>query len=64
MKRIAFVLIVSAFATASLVAQGGKPAHKPKRINKMIEVLEAGQPVYDVTSDAGYDEGKNASSAL
>lgn len=60
MKRVAFALVVSAFATVSLLsAQGGNPAYKPKRINKMIELLEAGQPVYDLSiSDAGYDEGK------
>lgn len=59
MKRLAFVLIVSAFATGSLLAQGGNPSYKPKRINKMIELLEAGQPVYDLSiSDAGYEEGK------
>jgi 4-hydroxy-2-oxoheptanedioate aldolase len=59
MRKLLLALVVSALATASLPAQGGNPAYKPKRINKMIELLEAGQPVYDVSvSDAGYDEGK------
>ncbi len=59
MRKVVVVLLVSAFATVSLFAQGGSPAYKPKRINKMIELLEAGQPVYDVSvSDVGYDEGR------
>jgi 4-hydroxy-2-oxoheptanedioate aldolase len=60
MKRFWCALVAFAFAAASLsFAQGGSPAYKPKRINKMIELLEAGQPVYDLSvSDAGYEEGK------
>lgn len=60
MKRIALALCLFGIAFASLLsAQGGDPSYKPKRINKMIELLEAGQPVYDVSVDgAGYDEGK------
>jgi 4-hydroxy-2-oxoheptanedioate aldolase len=43
----------------TLGAQGGNPGYKPKRINKMIELLEAGQPVYDVSvQGVGYEEGK------
>jgi hypothetical protein len=46
--------------TAFLSAQGGDPNYgKPKRLNKMIELLAAGQPVYDVgVSYGGYEEGK------
>jgi len=45
--------------TSLLSAQGGDQAYKPKRLNKMIELLEAGQPVYDVSVEGvGYDEGK------
>ena len=59
-KRIAIALSVFGIALTTLVsAQGGDPSYKPKRINKMIELLEAGQPVYDVSVDgAGYEEGK------
>jgi len=34
------------------------PNYEPKRVNKMIELLEAGQPVYDVSvTGAGFEEG-------
>jgi len=60
MKRIGLVLSLFAIALTSLLsAQGGDTSYKPKRINKMIELLEAGQPVYDVSVEGvGYDEGK------
>jgi 4-hydroxy-2-oxoheptanedioate aldolase len=44
-----------------LMGQGGNAAYgKPKRINKMIELLAAGQPVYNATAQGGmgYEEGK------
>lgn len=60
MKRIAFALPIAGIALSSILwAQGGDPNYKPKRINKMIELLEAGQPVYDLSVEGdGYDEGK------
>ena len=61
MKRVEIVLPLLGIVFASLAwAQGGgKADYKPKRINKMIELLEAGQPVYDVSVDsAGFEEGK------
>jgi 4-hydroxy-2-oxoheptanedioate aldolase len=58
-KKIALALVLGIALTSLLSAQGGDPAYKPKRLNKMIELLEAGQPVYDVSVDgAGYEEGK------
>jgi len=33
-------------------------AAPPKRINKAIELLERGQPIYYITSRGGYEEGK------
>jgi 4-hydroxy-2-oxoheptanedioate aldolase len=59
-KHVAITLSLAALLFTSLVtAQGGDPAYKPKRINKMIELLEAGQPVYDMSIEgAGYEEGK------
>ena len=65
MKRhvLPFLVLAMVFAS-SLWAQGGDPNHKPKRINKMIELLEAGQPVYDISvTGAGYDEGKELAQA-
>ena len=60
MKRLAFALALFALTLTSLLsAQGGDPNYKPKRINKMIELLEAGQPVYDISVEGvGYEEGK------
>ncbi len=62
MKRqhIAILLtLLVILGTSTLWAQGGDPSYKPKRINKMIELLESGQTVYDVSvSGAGYEEGK------
>ena len=60
MKRIALGLFLLAAALTTIVsAQGGDAGYKPKRLNKMIELLEAGQPVYDVSVDgAGYEDGK------
>jgi 4-hydroxy-2-oxoheptanedioate aldolase len=58
-KRIALALVLGIALTSFLSAQGGNATYKPKRLNKMIELLEAGEPVYDVSVEgAGYDEGK------
>lgn len=60
MTRVALALpILGMICTSLVLAQGGNSSYTPKRINKMIELLEAGQPVYDVSvSYAGYDDGK------
>ena len=64
MRRFAFVLVatICGFGLgAVLMGQGGNAAYgKPKRINKMIELLAAGQPVYNATVQGGmgYEEGK------
>lgn len=60
MKRSALALSLAGVVLSSLLsAQGGDPAYKPKHLNKMIELLEAGQPVYDVSVEGlGYEEGK------
>ena len=59
MKRISLALVLAIALTSFLSAQGGTATYKPKRLNKMIELLEAGEPVYNVSVEgAGYDEGK------
>ena len=60
MNRIALAAsLIGVLFVSMLEAQGGNPAYRPKRINKMIELLEAGQPVYDVSvQGVGYEEGK------
>ena len=62
MKTLILSLLAFAFA-GSLLAQGGDPNYKPRRINKAIELLEDGQPIYytgtgATDAPAGYDEGK------
>ena len=60
MQKIAMVLsFLGIVFISTLGAQnGGDPSYTPTRINKMIELLEAGQPVYDVSvTDAGFEEG-------
>ncbi len=60
MKRFALAAsLLTLLFTPVLGAQGGDPSYKSKRINKMIELLEAGQPVYDLSVEGvGYEEGK------
>ena len=50
------VLTASLLAAVSLSAQ----APKPKRINRAIELLEAGQPIYYTGGRGGYEEGKKS----
>jgi 4-hydroxy-2-oxoheptanedioate aldolase len=59
-KTISLLLcIVVAVFTLTVSGQGGDPNYKPKRLNKMIELLEAGQPIYDISVEGvGYEEGK------
>lgn len=38
--------------------ESSPPPPTPKRINKAIELLEAGQPIYYTGGHGGYDEGK------
>ena len=45
-------------AAASPARPSAVPAAKPKRINKCIELLEQGQPVYCTIGLGGYEEGK------
>lgn len=62
MRRFALVVVMCGLGFGVvLMGQGGNAAYgKPKRINKMIELLAAGQPVYNATAQGGmgYDEGK------
>ena len=50
-----------AVAIAALVVAvqlGAQTASRPKRINRAIELLEAGQPIYYTGGRGGYEEGK------
>ena len=56
---VAAILAASALVIGASARQSGDSAYKPKRINKAIELLEAGQPVYYFQfPGGGYDEGK------
>jgi 4-hydroxy-2-oxoheptanedioate aldolase len=48
MKRIVLLLVLFALALA---------AQKPKRVNKAIELLEQGQPIYYTGAHGGFEEG-------
>ena len=51
------VLTTAAILAAAQIATA-QDAPKPKRINRAIELLEAGQPIYYTGGRGGYDEGK------
>jgi 4-hydroxy-2-oxoheptanedioate aldolase len=60
MKKIAMVLPLLGMASIStLWAQGGDPNYKPKRLNKAIELLADGQPIYNASAQGGdgYEAG-------
>jgi 4-hydroxy-2-oxoheptanedioate aldolase len=62
-QRIAACLLalgVLAKAFAADPVTGGASGYKPKRVNKAIELLESGQPVYYDYGAGGYKEGKAA----
>jgi 4-hydroxy-2-oxoheptanedioate aldolase len=52
------IFIISLFGITLLFAQDQKWI--PKRINKCIELLQAGQPIYYAEEYGGYEEGKKA----
>lgn len=57
MKLALVALTLTAGVSLYLAAQS-TPSYKPKRINKAIELLEQGQPIYYTGGHGGYDEGK------
>jgi len=57
-RRASWVLVLLAIAASVGVgAQNAAPA-KPSRINRAIQMLEQGQPVYYTQSTGGYEDGK------
>jgi 4-hydroxy-2-oxoheptanedioate aldolase len=60
-RCLVFVATALAASASTLLAQSsGTP--KPKRINRAIELLESGQPIYYTGGRGGYDEGKKMAS--
>lgn len=62
MKTVFALLFVGLLALASVTraADGASVPAGPKRVNKAIELLESGQPVYYDYGRGGYEEGKAA----
>ena len=56
----ALIPLLALAAAAALYAQPD-PNYKPRRINKAIELLEDGQPIYYTGGHGGYEEGKKLS---
>jgi len=51
------ITILSLIASPTLAQQPTASGYQPKRVNKCIELLEAGQPIYYSAGYGGYDEG-------
>ncbi len=62
MQRLATLLLTAFLALTAFAAEPVAPASlpKPKHVNKAIELLESGQPVYYSYGRGGYAEGKAA----
>src|SRR5215211_6071244 len=58
MKPLPLLLTIMITLSAPLILAQNEGAPKPKRINRAIELLEAGQPIYYTGGRGGYDEGK------
>src|SRR6266545_1067837 len=58
MRRFMMIASVIALLTALPVAAQNADEPKPKRINKAIELLEQGQPIYYTGGRGGLEEGK------
>jgi 4-hydroxy-2-oxoheptanedioate aldolase len=58
-SRLAGLVVAFCAFVAGLQAQEAVPeVYQPKRINKCIELLEQGQPVYYAETYGGYEEGR------
>ena len=59
-NRFALVALAAVVGVVTLVGQeGGDSTYLPKRVNKAIELLEQGQPIYYTqVNGGGYEEGK------
>lgn len=65
MRKLVFAVALVSLAAASYTLTQSVSAqtssYKPKRVNKAIELLASGQPIYYTTSHGGYEEGKKLS---
>src|SRR5260221_799363 len=60
MRTFFTLFICVSFAARARCADPAPAAFKPQRVNKAIELLASGQPVYYDYGRGGYDEGKAA----
>jgi 4-hydroxy-2-oxoheptanedioate aldolase len=58
MMRLRVLLVLTPLVAAMPLLAQNTSAPKPKRINRAIELLEAGQPIYYTGGHGGYEEGK------
>ncbi len=59
MRKFLLVAVALIVAVASLPAEQSGDAYTPKRVNKVIELFEQGQPAYYTqVNGGGYEEGK------
>ena len=65
MKRFVFAVSLAALifvgggcSSDRALPKGGQSGYTPKRINKCIELLEQGQPIYYALGYGGYEDGK------
>lgn len=58
MTKLAAIIVTATLIAANAAAQESAAKPKPKRINRAIELLEAGQPIYYTGGEGGYEEGR------
>ena len=59
MRKLTFVAVALFVVVATLPAEQSGDSYSPKRVNKVIELFEAGQPAYYAqVNEGGYEEGK------
>ena len=59
MRKVSLIVLALLIVVVSVPAEQSGDAYTPKRINKVIELFEQGQPVYYTQVDeGGYEEGK------
>ena len=59
MRKLTFVAVALFVVVATLPAEQSGDSYSPKRVNKVIELFEAGPPAYYAqVNEGGYEEGK------
>jgi 4-hydroxy-2-oxoheptanedioate aldolase len=58
MQNVRVIALLTLSGSAAFLAAQPDSNYKPKRVNKAIELLEQGQPIYYTGGHGGYEEGK------